>query len=258
MFDTHAHLNFEAFSENYQEVLDNAKSERVSHIMIPGTDIKTSLKAIEIASKNENVWASVGIHPTKDLEKLDTSETIEEIASLAKDSKVIAIGEVGIDYHWFRSNKETQRIFFEKQAKIALEIGKSLIIHNREAHEDLLNIIDSFWNDKLKQRAVFHCCEPKLELLEFANKHDMFIGVDGDVTYDLAKAAFIEKVPLDMLVVETDSPYIIPEPLKSEKVFPNEPKNLKLIVDTVSKIKRINPAEVERITLENAYRLFDL
>ena len=181
----------------------------------------------------------------------------------------MAVGEVGMDRHTYKDTKyeeytidekfiEIQRDLLRLQIQLAVKHKKSLIVHNREAKADLLPIVQDNWNEHLRHHAVFHCCEADIELLEFAKKHDMFIGVDGDVTYDKKKQDFIKEVPLEMLVVETDSPYILPEPLLSQKKYPNEPANVRYVVKMVAQIKNIAFDEVIKITTENGKNLFQL
>ncbi len=143
-----------------------------------------------------------------------------------------------------------------RQITLALLHNKRLILHNRQAKADLLAVLDSVWDRKLEGRTVLHCCEPDLELLDFAKEHKIYIGVDGDITYDSAKADFIVSVPLNILVLETDSPYLLPEPLRSQKKFPNTPVNLELIAQKVADVQHISVDEVKKITTNNAMALF--
>lgn len=266
MFDTHCHLNFKRFKDNIEDVITRAKAVGVTHILVPGTDADTSQKAVEIASRYEGVYAAVGIHPHH-AKNLDIKDGIEKIKALCENSKVVAIGEVGIDkFHY--SNTKYQSYIVDKQfidaqkrlliqhIKLALDCDKSLILHNREAKSDLLPLLEKYWDMRLEGRAVFHCCEPDLELLKFAQKHAIFIGVDGDVTYSQQKAEFIKKVPLEMLVVETDSPYLLPEPLRRKKEYPNEPKNIPLVIECVAQLKRVPVNNLKDILIQNTKRLF--
>lgn len=274
MFDTHCHLNFKAFKKNLPEVIDRAKEAGVKYIVIPGTDVKTSKNAVEIAQNHENLYAAVGIHPhhvyklmTSD--QLSTENDLKEIEVLLSQPKVVALGEIGIDRHEYENTKyetysvderfiELQKELFTKQINLALKHNKSIIFHNREAKADVLKILDDKWNKKLEYRTVFHCCEPDEELLEFAIDHKMFIGVDGDITYYTEKQEFIKKVPLDMLVLETDSPFLLPEPLRSQKKYPNGPQNMPLIAEFIAKLMDISTQELEKQITENAKKLFHL
>ena len=287
MFDTHAHLNFKRYKKNLDEVISRAIEAGVSQIVIPGTDITSSKKAIEIAENNEGLYVAVGIHPhhaakyppsvIPDSDPESSQEQIlkqvqddmNKIEKLITHPKVVAVGEVGMDRHEYEETKyqeyavddrflEIQKQLLRKQIALAIKYNKSLVLHNREAIDDILPILEESWNQKLVGRTVFHCCEPNLQLLEFAQKQKIFIGVDGDVTYDKAKQAFIKEVPIEMLVVETDSPFILPEPLKSEKKYPNEPAYVQYVVEEVAKLKESNFEEISKITMENGRRLFNL
>ena len=183
---------------------------------------------------------------------------------------MVAIGEVGIDRHIYQKTKypdykieeefvELQKIFLKEQIKLAIKHKKSLILHNREAKKDMLGLLESVWDKKLEGRTVFHCCEPDFELLEFAKKHKMFIGVDGDITYYKEKQEFIKTIPLEMLVFETDSPFLNPEPLrKKERGTNNEPKNIKIIAEYIASLLHCSTDSLSKQATENARKLFNL
>ncbi|KKQ36251.1 MAG: hypothetical protein US54_C0075G0005 [Candidatus Roizmanbacteria bacterium GW2011_GWA2_37_7] len=287
MFDTHCHLNFKRFKKNLDEVISRAFDAGVTKIVIPGTDITSSKKAIEIAEKYDGIYAAVGIHPhhtakysssvipdsdpesRKDWILNQVQDDIFQIKQLLNHPKVVAVGEVGMDRHKYEDTKyeaynidnrflNIQKKLLRLQIELAIKHNKSLILHNREAREDILQIIEENWDNSLSGRTVFHCCEPNLELLNFAKEHNMFIGVDGDVTYDKAKQEFIKQVPFEMLVLETDSPFILPEPLLSQKKYPNEPKNIRYVIEAVAKLKGEKVDKVEQVTTKNGTALFHM
>lgn len=285
MFDTHCHLNFSRFKKNVADVIKRAHEAGVIHFVIPGTDFETSQKAIEIAHKYENIYVAVGIHPHHVYEiqrKVQSGERktdgeyhkiiaqeIEKIEHLLSDKKVVAVGEIGMDRHEYGATKyenyqvdenflALQKELFSAQVKLAIKYQKSLILHNREAKQDLLAELTKNWAKNLEGRTVLHCCEPDLELLDFAKKHDIYLGVDGDITYYPEKQEFIKAVPLDKLVLETDAPFLLPEPLRTQKKFPNEPANLAMISEFIADLKGIEVAELRRVTSENAFKLFGL
>lgn len=286
MFDTHCHLNFQSFDGNVKKIISRASDAGVSHINIPGTDVKTSEDAVKIADNFENIYASVGIHPHHIFKyQIDkTEETrnskhetrsnfinseLKEIEKLAKEKGVVAIGEIGLDRHYYSKTKyeeyeisekliSLQKEVFIKQIDIAVKYKKSLVLHNREASDEFLEAFSSVWRDSFKQRTVFHCCEPNKKLLDFAKSHNIFIGVDGDVTYNKEKEDFINQIPLDLFVLETDSPFLTPEPQRSIKKFPNEPRNLNLIADFISDKLSIPKDELIKRTFDNSIVLFDL
>lgn len=273
MFDTHAHLNFSKFDTTVEAVIERARKNGVDDIVVPGTDRPTSLKAIEIASNHERIYAAAGIHPHHVFElysqKADIGKTIEECNELFANTNVVAIGEIGIDRHAYEPTKydnyhidetflELQRSVFILQLEKAIDLRKSVIVHNREAVDDVLAILNTYADPSLAGRLVIHCCEPDIRLLECAIERNYFIGVDGDITYSPEKQEFIKHVPLEQLVLETDSPFLLPEPLKSEKKYPNEPANLPLIAAFVANIKQITVEDVQSVTTENAKMLFNI
>lgn len=283
MFDTHCHLNFKAFSGKVSQVIEEAKKTGVKYFVVPGTDLETSKKAIEIEEKFDGVYAAVGIHPhhlfklKAKSQKLKVEKELEEIEELLNQPKVVAVGEIGLDRYLYQKTKykdyqvdeefiELQKMFFIEQLKLAKKYKKAVIIHNRQARKDLLEILSSPNYELLitNYSFVFHCCESDDDLLDFAQKHKIFIGVDGDVTYDEKKQEFIKKVPLELLVLETDSPFLLPvipsltRSEKDRKKIINEPKNLPLIAEFVAKLKNVSVDKLIEKTTKNAKKLFDL
>jgi len=276
MFDTHCHLNFNAFAKTLEEVIAAAHGAGVTHMVVPATDVKSARAALQIAAAHEHIYCAIGIHPHHlfELSQGNVSSSAQdallcEVESMLDNPAVVAVGEVGLDRHYYTSTRykkytidesfiDVQKTMLAHQIELAIKHDKSLVLHNREAKDDMLAVLDRSWDDKLRRRSVMHCCEADRELLEYAKDHDMYIGVDGDVTYDEKKKRFIADVPLEMLVVETDSPFLVPEPNRSAKIRPNTPANLPYIVKEVAKIKRVEVSEVARQTSQNAMRLFDL
>lgn len=293
MFDTHCHLNFSRFKKNVDEVISRAKEAGVVQFVVPGTDPDSSRKAVELSEKYEGVYAAVGIHPHHAFEYIlrhperaesfeaqsknliyaqilrSAQDDLQKIENLVKNPTVVAVGEIGLDKHIYKETKyeaynvseeflRTQQELLTEQFKLAVNYNKSVILHNREAVDDLLELLEKNWNKHFESRMVFHCCEPNNRLLTFAKKHNIFIGVDGDITYDKAKQDFIKKVPLEMLVVETDSPFLLPEPLRSRKEFPNEPKNIPLIISCTAALLGKSEEEIIKTTTENGKRLFSI
>lgn len=285
MFDTHCHLNFKIFEKSYPEVIERAKQSGVNCIIIPGTNLISSRQAIQIAEQFPQVYATIGIHPhhAQEFRKknghLEMEKKIQEIETLLKCPKVVGIGEVGMDKHIYKKTKYEEYLIdkqfvnlqgelFEYQIDMAIAYEKALIVHNREAKKDVLDLLKYLWDERLRGRVVFHCCEPDNELLSFAKKYDIFIGVDGDVTYDQEKEIFIKKAPLELLVLETDSPYLLPR-LQRQQVclhggqegllhFPNEPKNISIIAEYIAKLKNTSIKRLIEVTTKNAKKLFQL
>lgn len=279
-FDTHCHLNFQAFEKIKEVVINDARLAGINNILVPGTDIPTSKKAIQLAQDHTNIYAAVGIHPhhiygyhkdgcNNKYELLEND--LVEIEKLLISKKVVAVGEVGIDRYYYHDTKystyaideefvELQKLALTRQIEFAVKYDKSLILHNRLAKEDLLEVLDKNWDGKLKNKTVFHCCEPDETLLKFALDHSIFIGIDGDVTFSKKKKQFVKKIPLELLVLETDSPYLTPRPLRENDAtkWPNTPSNLPLIAHYIADILQIDIIELKKISTENALRLFGI
>ncbi|MFZ2206192.1 MAG: TatD family hydrolase [Microgenomates group bacterium] len=271
--DTHCHLNFKRFKKTLDEVILTTKEKNVTICIVPGTDITLSQKAVEIASKNEGIYAAIGIHPHHAFDvKVTTHNIQDDISKLEKliiDPKVVAVGEIGLDRHVYEDTKypdyqisdefmDAQKEYFIAQLHMAQKYKKALIIHNRETKKDLLAILDAEWTDDMRFRTVFHCCEPDEELLQYAIAHSIYIGVDGDVTYGGEKASFANKIPLETLVLETDSPFLLPEPLKTQKLYPNTPASIPIIAQYIADLKGMTIEEVAQATTKNARRLFNV
>lgn len=282
LFDTHCHLNFKAFKKTVDEVIEQSRQAGVSYFVIPGTDVKTSLRAQELAHTNKNMYFSAGIHPhhvfdlqikMKEHRGEDATTIIDQelqhIEKLLSDSRCVAVGEMGIDRHMYIQTKygnyevtetfvELQKTVLRRQLDLAITYKKAGILHNREATKDLLAVVKSCFQRSMERRIVFHCCEPSQDILYFAQEGRLFIGVDGDITFSDEKKAFIKAVPLEMLVLETDAPYLLPEPLKSERKYPNTPANLTFIAEEVAKVKEVSVQEVMETTTRNGLELFQV
>lgn len=273
MFDTHAHLNFQAFENNLDEVIKKSQNEGIENIVIPGSNIANSKKAVEIAQKYPGIYAAVGIHPYHLyghlIFKKSLDQDMEDLEKLLQEEKVVAIGEVGMDKHLHKNSKypnyavtedlvNLQKKVFIKMIKLAVKYKKSLIIHNRAASREVIEILKEHWSKKLEGRVVFHFCETDQDLLDFAKEYKIYIGVDGDVTYDQIKQGFVKTIPLELLVLETDSPYVVPEPLKSQGEKINTPANVKLIAEKIAQILGKDVQEVIEETSKNSRQLFNL
>ncbi|MEK7070586.1 MAG: TatD family hydrolase, partial [Patescibacteria group bacterium] len=235
-----------------------------------------------IAGKYEGVYAAVGIHPHHVFDMITKNENgktknyneklkaiLFEIETLILERKVVAVGEVGMDKHVYEMTKypsyqisdefiELQKELFRAQIKLAIQHNKSLILHNREAKKEFLQTLRESWDEKLSGRTVFHCCEPDPELLRFAVEYDIFIGVDGDVTYNLEKQSFVKTIPIERLVLETDSPFLLPEPLRSQKKYPNLPQNIPLIAEYIAEKRGENIKDFINQTTRNAESFYNI
>jgi TatD DNase family protein len=267
LIDTHCHLNFKVFKDNVEEVIARAKKAGIEKIIVPGSDLETSKQAVELAVKHEEVYAAVGVHPHHSNIKNQKSKIKNELKILARCQKVVAIGECGLDYYQYQKTKyqdykideefkKTQREIFKMQIKLAGELGLPLIIHNRQASEDLLRLLTTHYS--LLTKLVFHCFEGDEDLLGWGLKHNFYFGVTGNVTYNQKVARAVKNIPLKNLLVETDSPWLRPEPLKQVEKWPNEPKNVKIVAERIAEIKGDSFLNIAKSTSENAKRLFNL
>ena len=252
IFDTHAHYDSGAFNADREELLASMPSKGVGLILDPGCEERSSRAALALAEKYSFVYAAVGVHP-EDMEGM-TSDTLETIRRLARHEKCVAIGEIGLDYYWDDTHKAEQKELFAAQLALAEELDLPVIVHDREAHADCLEITGGF----PKARGVFHCFSGSAEMAkELLRRGNWYLGFDGPVTYKNARKALevLEIVPPERILVETDSPYMSPVPLRGKR---NDSSNLVYIIQKIAEIKGMTPQEVERITWENGKRLFGI
>jgi TatD DNase family protein len=265
--DTHCHLYWDKFDEDREAVIQRAVAAGVTRILVPGVAVETSKQAVELAERYEKVYAAVGVHPT-DAETL--SETnIHELFRLAEHEKVIAIGEIGLDYYWVKEEQKraVQRETLRRQLQFAAEIQKPVVIHMREegdawtgaASQDLLEILTEWRRglpSPLRARpGVLHSFNGDLETAQEAIALNFFIGVTGPVTYKSAdkKREIIRQLPMTQLLIETDAPFLAPAPQRGKR---NEPAYVLHIADKIAEIHSKSPAEVASATTANAARLF--
>ena len=252
IFDTHAHYDSGAFNADREKLLASMPSKGVGLILDPGCEERSSRAALALAEKYPFVYAAVGVHP-EDMEGM-TSDTLEMIRSLARHEKCVAIGEIGLDYYWDDTHKAEQKELFAAQLALAEELNLPVIVHDREAHADCMEITGRF----PKARGVFHCFSGSAEMAkELLRRGSWYLGFDGPVTYKNARKAIevLETVPPERILVETDSPYMSPVPLRGKR---NDSSNLVYIIQKIAEIKGMTPQEVERITWDNGKRLFGI
>ena len=254
IFDTHCHLNSEELYSRLDEVIESANKVGVDKFLVVGWDKASSLLAIELSKQYEGIYAAIGIHPI-DIDGV-SDEDFNEVMSHINDNKVVAVGEIGLDYHWVKDpeQRNKQKEWFIKQIDFANAHKKPISIHNREAFEDCLNILKEH---KPLYGGVMHCYSGSVELLKDVLDLGLYIGLDGPLTFTNAKTPkeVCEAVPLDRLVVETDSPYLSPHPLRGTI---NEPKNIALVVDEITRIKGISKKHILDVLYENSCRLFNI
>ena len=252
IFDTHCHLNSEELYERLDEVLENAKKVGVDKFLVVGWNKESSFKAVEIAHRYEGIYAAIGFHPT-DIDDVG-EEDYKETMALVNDPKVVAVGEIGLDYHWVKDpiQREKQKEWFIKQINFANEHKKPISIHNREAFEDCLKILKEH---RPLYSGVMHCYSGSVELLRDVLDLGLYIGLDGPLTFTNAKTPkeVCEEVPLNRLLVETDSPYLSPHPLRGTV---NEPKNIALVIDEITRIKGLSKKHILDVIYQNSCELF--
>ena len=250
-FDTHAHYDSGAFNADRFEILGSMPDAKVGLIVNPGCDLESSKTAIGLAERFNFVYAAVGWHP-EDMDKL-TDKAFAELERLAEHPKCLAIGEIGLDYYWDDTHKAEQKELFKKQIELAIRLNKPVIVHDREAHGDSLEIVRDF----SELRGVFHCFSGSVEMASELIKRGWYLGFDGPITYKNARKAIevLEFCPLDKIVIETDSPYLTPVPNRGKR---NDSRQLEFVVNKIAEIKGINADEVENITFENGKKLFGI
>lgn len=264
MIDVHCHLNFKSFQKDYDEVIKRAQKAGVEKIINTGTSIQTSQRAIEMAEEYENLYTIVGIHPHH-ADKIEDN-WIDELNSLAKKPKVVAIGEIGMDFYSYRSNgivdAKTQEEVFEAQIQIAYENKLPLQIHGRHAGKEILEILNSHKNKLMENPGMFHCFAGNIDYLKKVLELGFYIGFDGNITYagiapgeDTSLSELIEYAPLDRIVTETDAPFLTPEPHRGSR---NEPSYVIITGNSIAKIKNSSFDEVNKITTENARKIFKI
>lgn len=254
IFDTHCHLNSEELYSRLDEVISDAQKVGVAKFLVVGWNKESSLLAVKIAEQYDFIYAAIGFHPTDVFDVSD--EDYEETMSLVNHAKVVAIGEIGLDYHWVKEKEkqEIQKEWFIKQIEFANEHHKPISIHNREAFKDCLDILKEH---KPLYGGVMHCYSGSVELLQDVFDLGLYIGLDGPLTFTNAKTPkeVCEVAPLDRILTETDSPYLSPHPLRGTV---NEPKNIALVVDEITRIKGISKKHVMDVCYNNALKLFNL
>jgi TatD DNase family protein len=259
LIDTHCHINFDSYDEDRADVLTRAAAVDVKTIIIPSVDLGTSHAILKLVEQYDGLYGAVGIHPNSTVDFADTM--IAEIEATAHTPKIVAIGEIGLDYHWKESPKETQWKAFEAQLALAKKLELPVIIHNREASDDVMNILDTWVKDlppKIKERpGVMHSFSAPEAIAERALAAGFYLGFTGPITYKNADQLrhIAAKVPLDRMLVETDGPFLTPVPYRGKR---NEPSYIPIIVERLASIKQMNAKAFGAATTENAYRLFEL
>lgn len=248
-FDSHAHYDDERFEEDRHTLLESMKEKNVGLIVNAAADMASCKTGIELAKTYPFIYCSIGVHP-HDVKSL-TEADLEEMKQLATFEKVVAIGEIGLDYYYDYSPREEQRSWFKKQLLLAKELDLPVIIHSREACQETFDII----MESGVKEGVIHCFSGSHELAKEYVKRGFYIGIGGSLTFKNAKKAVkvVEEIGLEHIVIETDAPYLTPVPHRGER---NDSSYLKYVVDKIAEIKDVSSEEVADITCQNAKKLF--
>ena len=278
LFDTHAHYNDEKFDNDRKQVIQDIYNSNVTMLINAGYSVESSIKGLEIAKDYDWMFNIVGVSPNdiaegvdeidkqisriEDLVKKDQnivkdveSDTAESLNIVNNNRKIVAIGEIGLDYYWNKENKALQKYAFIKQIELANEYNLPIVIHTREAVDDTIDILKN--KIEATKKGVFHCCPLNRELVKQALKIGFYISFAGPVTFKNSKNAneIIQMVPLDKMVIETDSPYLAPEPHRGTR---NDSRNVKYIAEKIANVKEMSLEDIAKITYKNAMKIFEI
>lgn len=253
IFDTHVHYDDPQFAEDREELLSGMKEAGIGHIVNIGANLETSGNSLELAHKYDFVYAAVGVHPS-DVEELDPSG-IEKLRQLSNDPKCVAIGEIGLDYHWPEPGRDLQKKWFREQIRLAKEVKLPVVIHSRDAAADTLEILKE--ENAAENGGVVHCFSYSAEVARQCVDMGFFIGVGGVITFKNGRKLreAVEILPLDKILIETDCPYLAPEPHRGHR---NSSFYLPLVIETLAQIKGVSEEEVIRITEQNAMKMYNV
>lgn len=257
IFDTHAHYNDKAYEEDLDEVLNNCFESGIDKILNVGYDIESSKISIDLAKKYNQIYAAVGIHPYDAKGNLESDlDKIEELLNSGiKNNKILAVGEIGLDYHYDDIDKQSQKEYFLKQLELAKKYNLPAIIHSRDADLDMYNIIKE--EKEMNGKLLFHCFDPNEQIAGLVIDRGYMIAVGGNITYKRKQSSIdiIKSIPLEQIVLETDCPYLSPEPNRGKR---NDSTNIKYIIKRLAEIKEIDEEELIKIVYENSIRFFSI
>ncbi len=256
LFDSHSHLNDEKFDEDRNKVIKEIYESGVTNFITAGYNVESSKKAVEISNNYDFIYAIVGVSPN-DIPQNENElwKDINEIGRIAQNnSKVLAIGEIGLDYYWNTNNKEIQKKVFIEQIKLANDFDLPIVIHTRDAVMDTIQILK---DTPVKNKGIFHCCPLNRELIKEALKLGFYISFAGPITFKNSKNAdeIINLVPNDRILIETDSPYLSPEPIRGTR---NTPANVRFIAEKIAIVKGLSLEEISIITEKNTKRILKI
>ena len=251
--DSHAHLDDKKFDRDRDMIIKNLRSNGIEIVVNVGADLKSSKSTVELAKKYENIYAVIGVHPHSASEL--NRDAIETLKSLSKEEKVVAIGEIGLDFYYDNSPRDIQRSAFKTQIQLAKELSLPIVIHSRQADQETFDTIKELKDENLK--VLLHCYSGSVELAEEYLKLGCYISLGGPVTFKNARVPkeVAKMVPLDRLLVETDCPYLTPVPYRGKR---NEPMFVKYTAEKIAEIKGIELEELAKSTLENTRKFFSI
>ncbi|WP_416807152.1 TatD family hydrolase [Bacillus safensis] len=251
LFDTHAHLNAEQYNEDLEQVIERAKSEKVEKIVVVGFDRPTITRAMELIEEYDFIYAAIGWHPVDAIDMTD--EDLAWIKDLSQHEKVVAIGEMGLDYYWDKSPKDVQKEVFRRQIALAKEVKLPIVIHNRDATEDVVTILKE--EGAAEVGGIMHCFTGSLETAKACMEMNFYISFGGPVTFKNAKKPkeVVKEIPSDKLLIETDCPYLTPVPFRGKR---NEPSYVKYIAEQIAELREISFEELTELTTKNAKKVF--
>ncbi|MEE3679665.1 TatD family hydrolase [Bacillus safensis] len=251
LFDTHAHLNAEQYKEDLEQVIERAKSEKVEKIVVVGFDRPTITRAMELIEEYDFIYAAIGWHPVDAIDMTD--EDLAWIKDLSQHEKVVAIGEMGLDYYWDKSPKDVQKEVFRRQIALAKEVNLPIVIHNRDATEDVVTILKE--EGAAEVGGIMHCFTGSLETAKVCMDMNFYISFGGPVTFKNAKKPkeVVKEIPSNRLLIETDCPYLTPVPFRGKR---NEPSYVKYIAEQIAELREISFEELAELTTKNAKKVF--
>lgn len=258
LIDTHCHLNFYKYDEDRDEVMQRAHNAGVHRVIIPAIDLQTCQEAIDLANTYDGVYVAVGIHPNSTANFTD--DMLNHVRGFAKHEKVVSIGEIGLDYYWDDSPKAMQHQSFAQQLELASELELPVIIHNRDASNDTMDILEAWATDlpdSLKGRAgVMHSFSAPPDIAERALQIGLYLGFTGPITFKKAQDLrdIAQTIPLDRILVETDGPFLTPHPYRGKR---NEPAYVQYMTQQLADLHNISYDDMAQHTTNNAVRLFD-
>ncbi len=257
IFDTHAHYDDERYNKDLDNVIEDNYINGVEKIVNASYDLESSIHSKKLADKFENIYFAIGIHPEGVRDNLE--KDIEELKKILDENKcnkkLVAIGEIGLDYYYTKENKELQKEYFIQQLNLAKEYNLPVIIHSRDASQDMYDILK---NEEYKEmKIVFHCFQPTDEIAKLIIQRKYMVGLGGNITFKRSEHSLeiIKSIPLKQIMVETDAPYMSPVPVRGTR---NESKNIKYVIEKLSEIKGVEIKELENILYENSIKFFNI